>query len=290
MTEVLPGRGQGRGPNDAASPESALAAFRSRRWHAVASPQGNLALVNTDWITGDPRVARHVRGVPGLWSPLPRGVSGLRLEADASDGIHVDGDLVDGSIIVAGMDSLAPSRIRFTDTLTGYVIANDDGEYALRVWDAESEGIASFGSIEAFPYNPEWVVEASFAPIVGGEVSISHLKDEGRTRKRELPGEIRFTRDGVDYALAAYRDGPSLLLVFGDATNGHSSYSVGRFLRVTPDESGTIALDFNRAYLPPCAFSNSFNCPIPPTQNRFPVPIEAGERIVLDRNGAPLLT
>ena len=42
---------------------------------------------------------------------------------------------------------------------------------------------------------------------------------------------------------------------------------------------GTITLDFNRAVLPPCAFSYAFNCPMPPKQNRFPVPIQAGEKV-----------
>ncbi|MDQ1589073.1 MAG: uncharacterized protein QOJ77_2238, partial [Microbacteriaceae bacterium] len=48
---------------------------------------------------------------------------------------------------------------------------------------------------------------------------------------------------------------------------------------------GTIILDFNRAVLPPCAFSYAFNCPMPPKQNRFTVPIEAGEKNVLNKAG-----
>ena len=72
------------------------------------------------------------------------------------------------------------------------------------------------------------------------------------------------------------------------ATNGDSTYSVGRFLFPTPGDDGTIVLDFNQAVLPPCAFSYAFNCPIPPPQNRLAVPIEAGEKNVLDRDGALL--
>jgi uncharacterized protein (DUF1684 family) len=274
------------------SPDTAvaqLAEFRDGRARAVVGPRGNLALVNTQWITGDPMGGQPVWGVPGLWAPLPTGVSGLSLTAAASEGIIVDGDVVDGSVLVAGLDAVHPSSIRFSDTLTGTVIAGEDGGYALRVWDAASEGIRDFGRIEAFPYTADWVVEATFTPISGqGEVSIAHLQDEGRTRRRALPGEITFTRDGIDYSLAAFEDGPSLLIVFADATNGVSTYSVGRFLRVLPEDDGTILLDFNRAYLPPCAFSYNFNCPIPPAQNRLTIPIEAGERMVLGTNGTPL--
>ena len=89
-------------------------------------------------------------------------------------------------------------------------------------------------------------------------------------------------------ALVARRIAFALQLVFGDATNGDSTYSVGRFLFVAPNADGTITLDFNRAVLPPCAFSYAFNCPLPPKQNRFPVPITAGEKNVLASDGSLL--
>jgi uncharacterized protein (DUF1684 family) len=63
---------------------------------------------------------------------------------------------------------------------------------------------------------------------------------------------------------------------------------VGRFLFVAPNADGTITLDFNRAVLPPCAFSYAFNCPLPPKQNRFPFAIEAGEKLPLTKDGSPL--
>ena len=75
------------------------------------------------------------------------------------------------------------------------------------------------------------------------------------------------------------------MIVFSDATSGPVSYSVGRFLMVAPNPDGTITLDFNRAYLPPCAFSYNFNCPMPPAENRFPFAVEAGEKNVLNKSG-----
>jgi uncharacterized protein (DUF1684 family) len=75
------------------------------------------------------------------------------------------------------------------------------------------------------------------------------------------------------------------MIVFSDATSGQSSYSVGRFLMVAPNPDGSITLDFNRAYLPPCAFSYNFNCPMPPAENRFPFAVLAGEKNVLNAAG-----
>jgi uncharacterized protein len=39
-----------------------------------------------------------------------------------------------------------------------------------------------------------------------------------------------------------------------------------------------VELDFNRAFLPPCAFGAGYLCPIPPAQNRLPFAVDAGER------------
>jgi uncharacterized protein (DUF1684 family) len=67
-------------------------------------------------------------------------------------------------------------------------------------------------------------------------------------------------------------------IFFRDATTGHESYSVGRYVDAVPLGDDRYALDFNRAYNPACAFSPLYNCPIPPRENRLPVPIRAGER------------
>jgi len=270
-----------------ADPRDILARYRQRREQAVTAPKGNLALVNTQWITGDPDAeAQPVWGIPGLWAPLPKGQSGLKVVAAAADGIVVDGTLVDGDAIVRGKDDAAPSEIVFSDTVTGFVIASEDGDYALRVWDSNSEAIQEFGSIDAFDFNPEWIIQAQFSPIDGGKtVGFEHLKDDGSTREKVIPGEITFSKDGVEYNLAAFKAGRALQLVFADSTNGESTYSVGRFLFVAPNPDGTVTLDFNLAVLPPCAFSYNFNCPLPPAQNRFAVPIEAGEKNVLNKAG-----
>lgn len=267
------------------TPEDLFTTFHERRELAVVQPQGNLALVNTQWIDSE----QTIYGVPGVWAPLPAGESGLKVTAAASDNIVVDGELVDGEAIVRGKDAEKPSSIVFGEGVTGFIIASAEGTYALRVWDANSEGIQNFGGIDVFPYNPDWVIQGTFTEIPGGMVmGFEHLKDDGKTRDEVIPGEITFTKDGVDYNLAAFKAGRALQLVFADATNGDSTYSVGRFLYLAPNPDGTITLDFNRAVIPPCGFSYNFNCPLPPKQNRFAVPIEAGEKNALAKDGSLL--
>ncbi|WP_432825087.1 DUF1684 domain-containing protein [Dactylosporangium sp. CA-092794] len=160
-------------------------------------------------------------------------------------------------------------------------------EHGLRVWDPHSPAIAHFETIEAFPFDPAWVVEARFTAAAEPRlVPFEHLRDNGLTRDLAVPGDIRFTLDGVEHSLDAFDDDGTLLLVFGDRTNGRDSYGGGRFLKVTRGAAeDTVVLDFNRAFVPPCGFSGQYNCPLPPRQNRFDRAIEAGERFPVFRDG-----
>ena len=64
---------------------------------------------------------------------------------------------------------------------------------------------------------------------------------------------------------------------FRDATTGGETYDVGRYVDPQRLDNGRFLLDFNLAYNPACAFSDHYNCPIPPRANRLPVAIRAGE-------------
>lgn len=258
-----------------------LAVFRERRNLAARQPQGALALVSVQWVD----MEQTIWGVPGVWSPRADGGSGLTLHARLSDNVSVDGDLVNGTVMVRGRDDESPSAVVFSSTQSGHVIAND-GSYGLRLWDSNSEDLQAFGDIDAFKYTPEWVIQGSWKEIPGGtSLGFEHLKDDGVARDQVIPGEITFDHEGAHYSIAAFKAGTALQLVFADATSGESTYSVGRFLFLAPNPDGTITLDFNYAILPPCAFSYAFNCPLPPGQNRFPFAIEAGEKNVLRRDG-----
>jgi uncharacterized protein (DUF1684 family) len=142
------------------------------------------------------------------------------------------------------------------------------------------------------------VIEAEFTPVSGDRtIPFEHIRDNGGSRELVVPGDITFSRDGVDYRLNAFDDGGVLLLVFGDQTNGAAdsdggTYASGRFLFVERpnngdgfDSAGRVILDFNKAFVPPCGFSDQYNCPLPPKQNRFAGPVLAGERAVVFSDG-----
>jgi uncharacterized protein (DUF1684 family) len=95
------------------------------------------------------------------------------------------------------------------------------------------------------------------------------------------PGALVFDVDGKTYRLDALTEQgeEKLFIIFADATSGRETYGAGRYLYADPpDAEGRIVVDFNKAYSPPCAFTNFATCPLPPFQNRLPIAVEAGEK------------
>ncbi len=255
--------------------------FHSRREAQVKEPFGSLALVLTQWIDTE----QTIWGIPGIWAPRSDGGRGLQLNSVESDGITVNGEVVDGSIVINGPGEDA-STIRFSATRNGTIIA-ENGIFGIRVWDTESEGVVNYGGIEAYDYDENWVVTGRWKPNpIGTTLEVD--KKVGAAKAEVIPGEIEFTRDGHTVSLVTIGTGKALQIVFADLTNEYETYSVGRFLFVVPNSDGTVTMDFNLAVLPPCAFSYNFNCPIPPKQNRLPFAVKAGEKNVVARDGSLL--
>ncbi len=179
-----------------------------------------------------------------------------------------------------------PDSVTATQTIqrnfAGEVIAR-----GIRLWDSQSQAIRSFETTEVYPFDPDWVMEATFEEHPESvPVAFEHIRDNGGTRDLVVPGEITLVLEDTKYVLSAFDDGDKLLLVFADPTNGVDTYSAGRFLFVYPIEgSNKIILNFNQAFVPPCGFSSHYNCPMPPPQNRLHIPVRAGERIPVFRNG-----
>ncbi|NEB80718.1 DUF1684 domain-containing protein [Streptomyces sp. SID14478] len=189
------------------------------------------------------------------------------------------GELPDVAAARAGQpDTVTVTTLVRTDMVTG------EPEHGLRFWDAHSPAVRDFVRIDAFPYDPAWVLDATYTPVEGARrIAFEHLRDNGGTREKVVPGDIALTLDGVDYTLSAFDDDGTLLLVFGDPTNGGSTYGAGRFLFVDHTGGDRVRLDFNRAFVPPCGFSDQYNCPMPPRQNRLHLPVEAGEKLPVSR-------
>jgi uncharacterized protein (DUF1684 family) len=154
-----------------------------------------------------------------------------------------------------------------------------DGRYMLRLADNESELRKRFGGRVWYDVNDRYRVPAKFVAYnPPRKVSIVNVLDE--VSDEPAPGYVEFELDGRRYTLDAVGDDDGLFFIFRDDTAGDTTYRSGRFLHVEakPEPGKPFLLDLNRAYNPPCAFSEFTTCPLPPKQNFLKVKIEAGEK------------
>ena len=106
----------------------------------------------------------------------------------------------------------------------------------------------------------------------------------GQAPEMTSPGYVTFSLRGARLRLEPVYEtdeNKDLFFIFKDPTAGDTTYGSGRFLHVDmkkPKDGETFILDLNRAYNPPCAFSEFTTCPLPPKQNILKVKVEAGEK------------
>ncbi len=262
--------------------------WREQRRAALVAPDGWTSLVGLHWITPG---AHYVGSNPGNGIQLSMGPSHLGM-LDLRDGKvrfvpetggdqNVDGAPLRGPVVLRGDDDPAgPSVLGFDGGRGQATVILRDKRHALRVRHADAPTRTGFGTLEYWPADRNWVIQGRFIPHPPGQtIEIANIL--GSFDAMPNPGLVEFERDGERYRLDAIDDGSGgLFLVFADATNGHGSYGAGRFLDAPmPDADDGVLLDFNRAYSPPCAFSNFATCPLPPPQNRLDLAVTAGEKL-----------
>ena len=163
-------------------------------------------------------------------------------------------------------------------TLRFHVIVRGD-RVGIRVKDTASERIRSFKGMQFFPLDLNYRVTGTWVPADGKKtVEIPNVL--GDVTAEPVPGSVVFKLQGRELKLTALGGDPKvgLFIVFSDSTAKSDTYPGGRFLDTGPVENGTVMLDFNRAYNPPCAVTPYATCPLAPKQNRLAVAIPAGEK------------
>ncbi|NJS38271.1 MAG: DUF1684 domain-containing protein [Rhodobacteraceae bacterium] len=147
-----------------------------------------------------------------------------------------------------------------------------DGVPALRVRDLTLQPTVT---LRSFPEAPAWVIRAEWVSIAPEATEIA-MKD-GSTAAVTLTHRASWTHQGKTVTLTPthWKSGVPMF-VFRDATAGET-YPACRFLMGEDATGGEITLDFNRAFTPPCGFTDFAICPLPPPGNILPFRVEAGE-------------
>ena len=188
----------------------------------------------------------------------------------------VDATIAGGPAEGRELRANGPDALRL-GTLSMLVIRRG-GKDALRVRDSDSPTRRAFQGLHWFAVDDAYRVEARFEP---GETRIPIANVLGTVTPMRSPGKVVFELRGKRLTLHPVfeSDGADeLFFIFKDQTARHETYGAGRFLYSELPKDGRLVLDFNKAYSPPCAFTQYATCPLPPRQNVLPVRVEAGER------------
>ncbi len=166
-----------------------------------------------------------------------------------------------------------------TGSLAWFIIERGD-QFGIRLRDYEHPAIDQLTHIECYPADPAWKIEAQFeAYEEPRELLIPTII--GTVEKNMCPGILRFNVKGVQQEFYPVAAGKRLFVIFADETNALETYGGGRFLYLQkPDNRGLVAIDFNKTFNPPCAFTRFATCPLPPRENFLTVRIAAGEKSV----------
>ena len=204
--------------------------------------------------------------------------------------VTVDGD----SFHVVALDSGATFRVGGRDTTRATLGPSSIGmgRYMLRlshqrfpaliVFDPKSPRFALYKGLAYFPVDLRYRFVAPLVPNPSPDTTII-MSTRGNARRAVRVGWFDLAIAGRPCRLEVHRllepgvDEHDLSVFFRDATTGHETYAVGRYVDPVRQADGRWLVDLNLAYNPACAFSPHYNCPIPSRANTLPVAVRAGE-------------
>ena len=264
--------------------EQEVAAWRAGRIERLTAPNGWLSLVGLHWLTSEQPLTLG----NGAGNSIDLGVGPERLgglswshgkasfTATAGAEASVAGQPV-ATIELVDDSAGKPTIVDFGSA--NFQLIERGDKFALRVKDAQAATRTRFAGISHYDVDPAWRVDASYETYpVARKIEVATVS--GTLEEYPNPGRIVFERDGKTHALEALvEEGTDqFFLIMADRTSGAETYGMARYLYAGPPKDGKILLDFNKAYNPPCAFTDFATCPMPPEGNRLDLYVRAGEK------------
>lgn len=250
------------------------------RWIAqrdaeLARPDGWLSLTGLHWLDADTQRIGSAAGndivlaiAPAQLGQVQRSGEQWRFVPAPGVAVAVNGTPTQQPVILRKADGSQGDALEFDAGKGRVQLIERGGRAALRVHHADAPERAAFAGVTAWPADRSWQVQARFIAHPPGR-TLPIVNVIGDVQDVPNPGYVAFERNGAAWTLQVTGDpARGLNLMFKDATNGTQSYAVGRYLKTEPVAAdGSVLLDFNRAYNPPCAYTDFATCPLPPAQN-----------------------
>lgn len=173
-----------------------------------------------------------------------------------------------------------PSFIKFEGIQL--VVIQRGNRMGVRMWDNQSEKRASFPTRTWYDIDENFRIPVTFTAYE--RPKMAYFPDlTGEKAEFPVEGYITFELGGKKQKLDINKEDDGLLFLrFWDPTSEDETYPTGRYLIADTEDDGKVYLDFNKAYSPPCAFTDFATCVFAPEQNHLDVRITAGESFPRD--------
>lgn len=250
--------------------QEALTQWRAGYEENLRAPQGWLSLAGLIWLHDGKNAI-----------PLPARCTVDSFTVAFQDGkasVHVKKTAtvtLNGTAITEAPLTLDESLIETCGVTSTFIRRGE--RFGIRTRDPEAQTRHDFHGLQWYAPDVKFRVRATWHPYAPPQ-SIPITNVLGDTSPEPCPGYAEFALAGHTYRLEPIIEGPELFFLFRDETSKDQTYGSGRFLKAAMPKDGFVILDFNRAYNPPCAYTNLATCPLPPRQNRLATKIEAGEK------------
>jgi len=256
--------------------------WRAERDQVIRKENGWLALTGLFWLKlGKNQLGSDAKCEVQLPARFPASLgyfenngNTVSLRANPAQKITVNDKLTDFTLLQPDT-SENPSFIKVQDVQL--VVIQRGNKLGVRMWDNQRTERRSFPARAWFDLDESFRIPARYTAY--DRPKMAYFPDlTGEKSEFPVEGYLSFKFNGKSYKLDINKeDDGSLFVRFWDPTCMDETYPTGRYLVADVEADGQIFIDFNKAYCPPCAFTNFATCVFAPEQNHLDFRVTAGE-------------
>lgn len=260
----------------------AIQEWRKERDDLIRKENGWLALAGLSWLKlgknqfgSDPRceiqLPDRIAAIIGSFEYNGKSVS---LRVNPGERVKVNDTQTDFAILQPDISENA-SYIKLEDIQM--VVIQRGNRMGVRIWDNKREERRSFPARTWYDIEESFRLAATFTPY--DRPKMAYFPDlTGEKAEFPVEGYLSFEFNGTTHKVDINKeDDGTLFLRFWDPTSKDETYPTGRYLIADVESNGKVFLDFNKAYNPPCAFTDFATCVFAPEQNHLDFKVTAGE-------------
>jgi uncharacterized protein (DUF1684 family) len=258
-----------------------VADWKAKRDSALRDPSGWLSLSGLFWLQPGKNTFGSANDNQLVFPEKFPDYCGTFTLTDRSVSIQInEGVPITGAAnnsLLASDKTGAPTIVNY-QTANFYIIERGDA-IGIRMKDSLNPPLVNFEGMDYFPVDPKYALKATFEPYPQPKVS-TLINVFGMEEEVTVLGKLAFEWEGKTYRLDAIDDGSEpFFVIFADQTSAVETYGGGRYMYIDrPVEgSSTVDLDFNKAYNPPCVFTEFATCLLPTPENKLLFMVKAGE-------------